>query len=106
MLIGFIVFLECLAFLTAEQLNSSSTVVPEVDEVPEPKAQKVELTWVGFGDREEGDEMVVWDKRMFNSSRELTSCFSFNYQNFRFTFANLTTTDVSKFNKVNYFIMI
>lgn len=55
---------------------------------------EIELTWIGFGVREDGDEIMVWDKRMFNSSRDLTSCFTFKYDSFRFTFANLTTTDV------------
>lgn len=75
--------------------DSSDTISTNESIFTSTPDEEVELTWIGIGDREDGDEMVLWDKRMFNSSRDLTSCFTFKYDNFRFTFANLTTTNVT-----------
>lgn len=86
-----------IVFVQAMFISSETTSTTESISTSTP-GEEIELTWIGIGDREDGDDMVLWDKRMFNSSRDLTSCFSFKYDNFRFTFANLTTTNV-KFSR-------
>lgn len=92
-LIKLITFIQFLVIVSGESPELRST--SETTVTSSPQREEVQITSIGFGDREDGDEMIIWDKRMFNSSQALTSVFNFKYDNFRFTFANLTTTDVS-----------
>lgn len=70
-------------------------------------------TWLGFGERELGDQLLILDERTTNSTVPISQSIIFQYEDLSFTFANLTVYDVSvtyicypsgsRFDKSKYF---
>ncbi|XP_037919857.1 uncharacterized protein LOC119657153 [Hermetia illucens] len=50
-------------------------------------------TWLGFGERELGDQLLILDERTTNSTVPISQSIIFQYEDLSFTFANLTVYD-------------